>query len=263
MSAPRPACPSFVAEGAGATTLVFLHGIGGDCTSFAPQMQAFADRYRCVAWTMPGYGASPPLGEMTFPALAAAVDVLLDQIGAERAVLVGQSMGGMVAQEVAALYPERLQALVAVCTSPAFGKPGGDFQRAFLAARLRPLDQGKTPADIAPEVIPGLVGAGAPAAACEAALASMRRITPQAYRAALNCLVTFDRRAALARIACPTLLVAGSEDRTAPPAVMEAMAARIAGASYLCLDGAGHLANLEQPGAFNTALAGFLDGLET
>ena len=255
-------CPNFTARGAGTTTVLFLHGIGGDCTSFEPQLAAFSDRYRAVAWTMPGYGRSPALAEMTFPALAAAVVVLLDRLDVARAVLVGHSMGGMIAQEVAALYPDRLAALVAACTSPAFGKPGGDFQRQFLAARLAPLDRGETPADLAPGLVSAMVGADAPAAAREIAVAAMSRIAVPAYRAALNCLVTFDRRAELAAITCPTLLVAGGEDRTAPPEVMERMASHIPAARYVCLDGAGHLANLERPDAFNTALAEFFAELE-
>ncbi len=259
---PGVPCPSFTARGAGATTLVFLHGIGGDWTNFEPQLAAFADRYQAVAWTMPGYGDSPALPEMTFPALARAVVALLDRLGQDRVVLVGHSLGGMIAQEVAALYPDRLAALVAACTSPAFGKPGGDFQRQFLAARLAPLDRGETPADLAPGLVSAMVGADAPAAARAIAQAAMSRISAPAYRAALNCLVTFDRRAELEAIACPTLLISGGEDRTASPAVMERMASHIPAARYVCLDGAGHLANLERPEAFNAALAEFLATLE-
>ena len=84
---PDVPCPSFHARGAGATTLVFLHGIGGDWSNFEPQLAAFADRYRAVAWTMPGYGDSPALPEMTFPALARAVVALLDRLDQDRVVL--------------------------------------------------------------------------------------------------------------------------------------------------------------------------------
>jgi pimeloyl-ACP methyl ester carboxylesterase len=75
----------------------------------------------------------------------------------------------------------------------------------------------------------------------------------------VRCLVTFDRRAALGRIGVPTLLLAGERDPVAPPATMERMAARVAGARFMVLPGAGHLANLEGPAAFNEVLAGFLN----
>ena len=254
-------CPSFEQRGAGARTLVFLHGIGGDWTSFAPQLDHFADGYRAVSWTMPGYGASPPLPEMSFAGLADAVAVLLDKIEAPSAVVIGHSMGGMVAQAFAERHPDRLDGLVLSCTTAAFGNPDSDFAEKFLAARMKPLDEGKTPADIAPGLIASMMTEGTPAAMRELATASMSAIEPDAYRAALTCLVTFDGRDAIKRIPCPTLLIAGGEDRTAPPEVMERMAPRIPNARYVCLDGAGHLANLEQPDAFNAALADFLEAL--
>ena len=71
---------------------------------------------------------------------------------------------------------------------------------------------------------------------------------------------TFDRREALASIAVPTLLLAAEHDRTAPPDMMQRMAARIGGpAPYSCLPQAGHIANVEAPAAFNAALLQFLN----
>jgi pimeloyl-ACP methyl ester carboxylesterase len=68
----------------------------------------------------------------------------------------------------------------------------------------------------------------------------------------------FDRRETLAGIAVPTLAIAGERDLAAPASVMERMAARIPGADYVVLPRAGHLANLEQPAAFNAAVLAFL-----
>lgn len=250
-----------VREGKG-RTLLFLHGIGGNQASFRPQLDALGGAYRAAAWTMPGYDGSPPLPEMTFAGLAGAAVGLLDHLNCPRAVLVGHSLGGMIAQEIVARHPTRVDALVLACTSPAFGGSDGDFQRKFLASRLKPIDEGKTPADIAPDVVGGLLASDAPPGARDAAIASMSRISPEAYRAALTCLVGFDRRGDLAAIRCPTLLIAGGEDRTAPPEVMERMAEKIPGARYVCIEGAGHLANLERPAAFNAALGDFLGSLE-
>jgi 3-oxoadipate enol-lactonase len=93
------------------------------------------------------------------------------------------------------------------------------------------------------------------------ALTSMSRVKPETYRAALECLVGFDRRDALPHIAVPTLLIAGGTDTTAPAVVMERMAAKIPGARFVTIPGAGHLANLEQPAAFNRVLEEFLAGI--
>ncbi len=256
------AWPAFEQRRGGAPALLFLHGIGGDASSFAPQLDHFAPRHHVVAWTMPGYGASPALPEMTFASLADAAVRLLDRLELDRAVVVGHSMGGMVALEMTASHGDRVAGLVLACTTAAFGPSGSDFAEKFLGARLKPLDEGKTPADLAPALVAAMIGETAPPGAREAAAAAMARIAPDAYRAALHCLVTFDRRDALATIACPTLALAGSEDKTAPAEVMERMASRIPGGSYACLDGAGHIANQEAPDAFNAAIDGFLAALE-
>jgi len=78
------------------------------------------------------------------------------------------------------------------------------------------------------------------------------------YRRALECLVTFDRRANLANIHVPTLLIAGEHDRNAPPSVMKKMAAAIPNCSYLEMKGVGHLQNLEAPDDFDGLLLNFL-----
>jgi 3-oxoadipate enol-lactonase len=78
------------------------------------------------------------------------------------------------------------------------------------------------------------------------------------YRSALVAIAAFDGRDALPRITVPTLLLAAEHDRTAPHEVMQRMADRIPGSRYQCLAAAGHIANVEQPQAFNEAVLSFL-----
>ena len=188
---------------------------------------------------------------------------LMDALDIEAAHLVGHSTGGAIGQIIAQDAGHRLKSLVLSATSPAFGKAGGDWQQEFLAARLAPLDTGKTPADLAPAIVEALVADGAAETAKAAAIASMSRISPDAYRAALTCLVTFDRREALANIKVPTLAIAGEHDTTAPPKVVARMADAIRGARYVLLPGVGHLANVENPTAYNAALGDFFASLTT
>ena len=89
----------------------------------------------------------------------------------------------------------------------------------------------------------------------------MSALSPTTYRAALHCLVTFDRRESLGAIRCPTLVLAGERDRVAAPAVVERLARAIPGAEYRLLPGVGHLANLERPTLFDGALREFLHTL--
>jgi pimeloyl-ACP methyl ester carboxylesterase len=248
--------PAFVEQGQGDVVLL-LHGIGGGKSIWGESLGALAAAgYRAVAMDFPGYGDSP--GSPTLQAMVDAVLVLLDHLGAERSALVGHSMGGMVAQELVAGAPRRVQAQVLACTSSAFGKPDGDWQARFVAERLAPLDAGLGMAGMAAKLVPGMVAPGTAAAALEASMAVMARVPEATYRTALRAIAAFDRRAALADIRIPTLCLAGAHDRTAPPDVMQRMALRIAGAEYRCLSDAGHIANVEQPEEFNAATIEFL-----
>ena len=240
------------------TPILFLHGLGGNAMSFSQQLTTVATEYPCVSWTMPGYDDSPPLDEVTWPALADAAVRLLDHLDIAKAVVVGHSLGGMIAQRLVIDHPDRVEKLVLVQTSSAFGKPGSDFNREFLAARLQPLDEGRSPADFAEEVARDITAPGASDETIGWAIMSMSRISADAYRAALECLVTFDLRDQLGRIQVPTLLISGSEDTTAPARVMAKMAEQIPDAQHVCIDGVGHLANVEDPPAFDAALRAFL-----
>ena len=82
--------------------------------------------------------------------------------------------------------------------------------------------------------------------------------TPDFAVPALRAIAAFDRRAALPAISQPTLCLAGEHDRTAPPELMQRMAERIPGAQFAVLPNAGHIANVEQPAAFNQAVTQFL-----
>ena len=250
--------PACCERGRGAKTLVFLHGIGADHHAFDGDLAHFSARARSLAWDMPGYGESAPLEHMTIGTLADSLAALLDARGVERAVVVGHSMGGMVAQELVATRPERVAALALVATSPAFGDGSGEWQRRFLESRLQPLDDGKTPADIAPTLVRGMVGPDADENGIATAIGCMSRVSVSTYRAALHAIVAFDRRASLGEIRCPTLALAAELDKVAPPRVMERMAGAIPGAFYRMIPGAGHLVNLERPREFQAALDGFL-----
>jgi 3-oxoadipate enol-lactonase len=241
--------------------LVFLHGLAGAAESWRPQLDHFAGRFRAIAWDMPGYGDSRPLARMTFESLAGALLRLLDRLSIGRAHLIGHSFGGMVAQEVAARHPERLRSLTLVATAAAFGRHGTAWQRAFVEQRLGPLDRGGSMAELAPELIPQLIGEAADPEGVAGAIESLSQVPEASYRAAISCLLSGERRAGLAEVPVPTLLVAGERDTAAPATLMARMRAKLPQARLVVLPGAGHLANLEQPEAFNRALEGFLASL--
>lgn len=240
-------------------SVVLLHGIGGRAFGWQAQIDALAAQgWHALAWDMPGYGDSLMVEPVTFDALADALAALLDAQGLNKAVIVGHSLGGMVALQLWARHPQRVAALMLAGSSPAFGHGSGDFQQQFLAQRLAPLDAGQTLAQVAERLIPAMVAPGFTGPGLALAQACMGSIAQVSYRAALHALVTFEQRAALPTITVPTLCLAGEHDRTASPNVVRRMAEKIPGARYLELHGAGHLMNFEQPEAFTEALLGFL-----
>lgn len=237
------------------TPLVFLHGVGGGHAAWDRQVAHFSGLgYACTAWDQPGYGGVPPVEPYSLEKIA---DALLERLPAGKSILVGHSMGGFVAQAAWTRFPERIAGLVLCFTSAAFGG-GGEFARQFIAQRIGPLDEGRTMAQIAAQLMPTMRGAKSDPAGLALAERIMAGIPPDTYRKAVHMLTTFDLRAALPTISVPTLLVAGSDDRTAPPAVMERMAQKIPGAEYVLLEGCGHLGPMDQPDAFNRVVETFL-----
>jgi 3-oxoadipate enol-lactonase len=214
--------------------------------------------YQPVALDLPGYGGREPVAAMSFEALAEDVELALGESGLERPVLVGHSMGGMVVQTLLRRQHRDYRAAVLSCTSPAFGNPSGDFQKKFVADRLQPLDEGYTMATLAPEAADDIMGPNADPAGRALYIAEYSAVPEQTYRAAMNCLVTFDERANLPNIKVPILCLAAEHDRNAPPPMLEKMASKIPGAYYICLSGLGHMPNLEAPAAFDGAIFNFL-----
>jgi 3-oxoadipate enol-lactonase len=238
--------------------LVFLHGIGGAARAWRGQLEFFRDRYRAIAWDMPGYGGSAPLPAVSIATLASALQDFLQQAGATKPILVGHSIGGMIVQQLLATNPGITGAVVLAQTSPAFGKPDGDWQKSFIEARLGPLDRGETMASLAPGLVRELVGDNPDAVGMALARDCMAAVPESTYRAIMLALLGFDQRGALKRIAVPTLVLSGSKDNNAPAPMMAKMASYLPSATYVELEGAGHLVNLERPGIFNAALDQFL-----
>jgi len=212
--------------------LVFLHGIGGAARAWRGQLDFFAGRFHAIAWDMPGYGGSAPLAKCSITALAGALQDFLQQVGATNPILVGHSIGGMIVQQLLAKHPHIAGAVVLAQTSPAFGKPDGDWQKAFIEARLGPLDRGETLASLAPSLVKELVGDDPDAGGMELARDCMASVPEATYRATMLALMGFDLRDALKDIVLPTLVLSGSKDKNAPAPMMAKMASYIPSATY-------------------------------
>jgi len=249
--------------GDGERVVVLLHGVGGGREAWGDTIsgtgRALAEAgYTAVAADLPGYGDSLSIDPYGMVGLAARVAALIDSLRPQRCAVVGHSMGGMVAQELMAWSPARVQALVLCATSPAFGKSDGAWQAEFLAQRLGPLDAGSGMAALAPGLALGMASPTAAHDAVARAAVLMSSVPEATYRRALQAIIGFNRRELLGDLRLPVLCLAGEHDRNVRPAVMQQMASCIADAEFHCMPGVGHLANMEAPAPFNRALIDFL-----
>ena len=241
--------------------VVFLHGLGGTRTAWDPQLRGLRDRFRCIAWDMPGYGASAPLAELTYPAIGDRLAGLLDTLGVAAADLVGLSFGGMHALHTAIRHPRRVRRLVLADTSPAFGLDGTTAEE-WTAARLEPIERGRAPADIPADIaeraLDAVCGSELDPAIRRELVDSFGRIPAAGFRAAVECLPDHDVRGHLSDITCPALVIVGEMDRETPVAYAEALAAGLPDSTLEVLEGVGHLSPSEAPERFNQLVGDFL-----
>lgn len=237
--------------------LVFLHGLGGTRVAWGPQLRELSDRFRCIAWDMPGYGDSPPIEPLTYHAIADALVGLLDQLEIDQVDLVGLSFGGMHALHMAIHHPDRVGRMVLADTSPAFGMDGTTVE-AWTGARLAPIDRGGTPADEAEHIVDAITARTLTGQIRTETIEAFGRISPDGFRAAVHCLPTNDVRSELATLPHDTLVIVGELDEETPPSYARVLADGLANAELVVLDGVGHLSPAEDPERFNRSVRRFL-----
>ena len=238
--------------------VIFLHGIGGGAASFNAQLAQLTN-YRCIAWNMPGYGASiagfwPP----TFESLSNALHAFIAELGYEQVHLVGQSIGGMLAIEHAVRHSDQVGSLSLLATSSSFGGRDDSVKHAFLKARLAPLASGQSMAQVAAVSAPKLVGPIASAQCINDIESVLSGVSEKTWRGILECLVTFNRRDDLVSISQSCCLIAGSHDQNAPAKTMQKMSERLTNSQFHLIKGAGHMVNQEAASQTNDILAHFL-----
>lgn len=237
--------------------VLFLHGVGGNRTNWHSQITQIAHTHRAVAWDLRGYGLSDDANSFTLEDLVADVGRVLDHFGVRTAHLVGLSMGALIALSFYFAYPNRVQSLFLANSAAGLDT---DSSRAdeFLASRLKPLQEGKTPADIAPTVAAMLGGRNATEATKTRLEQSIASLRIGAYVAALEVVSRFVLPGDLSTIEVPVHYVAGEDDRTVPADIAARAASLIPRCKFTVFERTGHLSNIEVPDAFNSALGDFL-----
>ncbi|WP_168222999.1 alpha/beta fold hydrolase [Oceanicola sp. D3] len=239
-------------QGAGAP-VVFLHGFSLDHRSWAPQLAAFSERYRCIAYDLRGFGQSSlPEGDYDH---VADLEVLRRSVDLDRFGLVGLSLGANVARAYAALHPERVTGLV-LASSGLAGHNWGTAPRPPEEVSRVAQAQGPEAARafwLAHPIFASLTDAP------EARASVHRQVADYSlwhWRAPGRGARISDA-GALSGLCVPTLVVSGDRDVRGYRDIADTLAGEIPGARLERI-AAGHMVNLEAPEAFNTALGLFL-----
>ena len=234
--------------------LVFVHGFTTTSEFWREQIEPFSSSHRVIRINLPGHGVSPsPEGrDYTIETFADDVLEVCQVLDVQRAVLVGLSMGGAIAQHFALTHPERVRALVLVDTTP-----HGLGEDVNVDNVLKAIDElGVVVAS--QNVIDRSFGSTTSAQLLEFAKAEVAQTPAFVARQAIASLNATDSRARLGEIRVPTLILVGNEDIITPPSESEVLAKGIPDSRLEVIADAGHFPMLEQPRAFNRLLADFL-----
>ena len=253
--------------------LLLIMGLAGDSVAWLFQREAFAAKYRTIVFDNRGVGrTSKPDGPYTIAAMADDAVGVLDALDIPRAHVVGVSMGGMIAQELALRHPQRVRSLVLGCT---YAKPdagvSGTFDESLAFFGGTKGADGEIQVDLSNLDPMAFIGRLLPLT-----------FTPQFIMTELPKLMQvfsgvmthgFDLRAIMAQVAAtqghdtvdrlgqisaPTLVLTGDSDMLIPPANSDVLAASIPGARLQKIAGGSHGFNFETPDAFNAAVLEFL-----
>lgn len=236
--------------------LVLTHGASWDLRQWTPQIEAFEDDHTVVVWDVRGHGRSSlPPGPVDAESFTSDLIALLDHLSVDRAVLGGLSLGGHISLRTAARHPDRVRGLVLIGTP--FTNAFNRFERLAM-----PLNRWST------RVLPMSWQAGLQArvlsdvAATRAYAADATGSIPHDHWVRLwDAISRMESRPDLERIACPTLVISGGQDRLAGRQ-QKALVAGVAGAEHVVIPGAGHGTNLDAPEAVNAAIRQFLAALD-
>lgn len=239
--------------------VVFTHGLGGHLDAWEATVGEFEDRCTVLTWDVRGFGGSERRPDTMAPKTwAADLAAVLDEVGADDAVIAGISMGGVIAQRFALDFASRTRALILISTSSEVNEraTAGWNARADLIERDG-LGPALTPTG--PSLSYGKAYRQTHAdAIAEAARLTIERNDAACYAAACRAVSDIDYTADLTTIACPTLILQGLEDALTPPGGSVIMSRRIPNARLIMLENCGHGIPTEQPDEFHAATEAFL-----
>ncbi|HYH42520.1 MAG TPA: 3-oxoadipate enol-lactonase [Burkholderiales bacterium] len=248
---------SYTIEGEG-PWLTMSHSLGSDSSMWDGQAKLLSSRFKVLRYDTRGHGdSSAPKGPYTLEQLADDTKALFDALEIERTHWLGLSLGGMIGQTFAVKYPGVFQSMVLADTSsrqpPGAAQTWGDRVKLVrekgmegvvdtTLARWLTEPFRKSNKDVTERVAAGI------------------RATPvEGFAGCCEAIAALNVTDRLKDVDCPTLVIVGEEDQGTPPAAAKVIQENIRGAELMIIPAAAHLANINQPEAFNTALTSFYD----
>ncbi len=251
--------------------LVFVHGLSGCWANWLEQMPVLAAEHRVLALDLPGFGASPmPAEQISISGYARLLDRLFDELDIDAATVVGNSMGGFVAAELAIAFPRRVERLVLISAAgisthrdPGTTRAMPTLRRierilamsgAWVASKSDTVARRPRLREAALNVVLRHPSRLPAALAAE----QLRGAGKPGFMQALESILDYDVRERLPEIACPALIVWGDGDRLITVHDADVFAELIPNSRKVIFEDTGHMAMLERPAAFNALLRDFL-----
>lgn len=240
-----------------ALPLVLLHGIGSGAASWVQQLEAAGASRRVLAWDAPGYGESTPVAAMSPVArdYAAVLGEWLDALGVEHCVLVGHSLGAIIAGSFAAARPSRVAGLLLLSPAGGYGAACAEVRDAKRDQRLAMLDE-LGPQGLAQQRSANMLSAHASEDARAWVRWNMSRVIPHGYAQATHMLANADLAADLACFKGRVNVAVGADDTITTPATCERLAL-VAGTQLQIVPHAGHAGYIEAGAAYSTIIDTF------
>lgn len=240
--------------------LVLIRGLGSDLQAWALQAPELAKHFRVITYDNRGAGRTgAPDKPYSIAGMADDLAALLSELKVEKASVLGYSMGGMIAQEFALKYPQRLDKLILLGTSARLDGYSKAIVQNFINVRRSNLSREQVVREQAPFVYSAelLDDTDRYERAIQANVANPYSQQDHAFIRQAQALLAFDASARVSGIKAPALVMTNKEDTLVPPRNGEALAKAIPGAKLVSLD-AGHAGVIEFPHEHNAAILEFL-----
>ena len=231
--------------------VVILHGLGGRSESWVPQYEGLSNSNLVIGWDAPGYNLSSEMQENE-PEIADYMEVLkrfTDALGLKNFHLVGHSVGTCIAAAFHQSYPEQLLSLTLAEAVIGSGRDPKEKQELLIAARFNEFKK-MSPREVAQKKTPNSLSPNASSEIIQAATDFASNVKVKGHLRLFVSLVRVNIFDFVTSLACPAMIIAGSEDKSAPAEFVKQIANAYPGINYHLIEGIGHQIAFEKPEVF-------------